>query len=321
MPSRTDVTVVICAYTEDRWVLLQRAVASVEAQTLPPVEIIVCIDHNENLLRMSEERFTANRSTTAIPLTVVANKYDGHLGSARNTAVELARGEVIAFLDDDAAADADWLEKLTAPYDDERVAAVGGAPLPSFAGGRRPRWFPQEFYWVFGCAYQGLPDSRSPLAHLIGANMSARYSALKEIGGFHSDNHDDMDMCHRMAHAGHQVIYEPLAAVQHTVPATRTTWRYFWRRCYFVNQGKVEAFANMDQAAGLGAELSFVTRVVPRGISREIRLACGGDLYGLVRASAMISGVALAGLGHISGKLRLYRSRSIRQHNQTREQG
>jgi glycosyltransferase involved in cell wall biosynthesis len=259
---------------------------------------------------MSEERFVEGRHENAIPLAVVANKYDGRLGSARNTAVELATGQIIAFLDDDAAASGDWLEQLIAPYDDKQVGAVGGAPLPAFELGR-PGWFPREFYWVFGCAYRGLPVTRAPLAHLIGANMSARRSILQEIGGFHSDNHDDMDMCHRISFARYKVIYEPHATVYHTVPASRTTWRYFWRRCFFVNQGKVEALANMEQAAGLGAEMAFVTWIVPTGILAEIGHVLRGDLYGLVRVGALIAGVGLAGLGHLSGKWRLYRSRRV----------
>ena len=57
LPGRPTVSVVICAYTEDRWLQLKKSVASVEAQTSPPIEIIVCIDHNEELLRKSEEYF------------------------------------------------------------------------------------------------------------------------------------------------------------------------------------------------------------------------------------------------------------------------
>jgi glucosyl-dolichyl phosphate glucuronosyltransferase len=309
-PSRPTVSVVVCAYTEDRWTQLTKAVASVEAQTAPPVEVIVCIDHNEKLLRKSEEYFGKRCPAEAAPVIVLANKYDGHLGSARNTALELASGEVLAFLDDDAAADPDWLERLITPYDDGRVGAVGGAPLPVFET-RRPRWFPREFDWVFGCAYRGLPLSRAPLAHLIGANMSARRSVLREIGGFHSDDHDDMDMCHRIAYAQHEVLYEPLAVVHHFVPATRTTWHYFWRRCYFVNQGKVQAFANMQEAAGLGAEMTFVTRALTTGVPAEVRDVIRGDLHGLARVGAMIAGILLAGLGHLSGQLRLRRARQF----------
>jgi glucosyl-dolichyl phosphate glucuronosyltransferase len=303
------VSVIICAYTEDRWSLLEDCIASVDAQTAPPIEIILCVDHNEELLRKSEQHFGFGHTAGAIPLMVVANKYDGHLGSARNTAAEIASGEVLAFLDDDATAAADWLEHLIAPYSDPRVAAVGGAPLPVFEE-QRPHWFPGEFDWVFGCAYSGLPSTRERLAHLIGANMSVRRSALQEIDGFHSDNHDDMDMCHRLAFAQHDILYEPLAVVSHFVPVTRTTWRYFWRRCYFVNLGKVEAFANMQDAAHLGAELAFVWRIITRGIPAGIYQALRGDLYGLVRAGAMMAGITLAGLGHLSGKWQLRRMRN-----------
>jgi glucosyl-dolichyl phosphate glucuronosyltransferase len=302
------VSVVICAYTEDRWPQIQKAIASVDAQGSPPIEIILCIDHNEKLLQMSEEYFIERRPAGAIPLIIVANKYEGRLGSARNTGVELASGEVVAFLDDDAAAATDWLDQLIAPYADQRVGAVGGAPLPVFELAH-PRWFPREFYWVFGCAYRGLPEKRASLAHLIGANMSARRSLLQDIDGFHSDNHDDMDMCHRIAFAGHEVIYEPRAIVHHSVPASRTSWSYFWRRCYFVNRGKVEAFANMEGAAGLGAEMGFVTRIVPAGLLAETGRVIRGDRYGAVRMTWMIAGVAFAGFGHVAGKLRLYRSR------------
>ena len=310
LSNRPTVSVVICAYTEDRWLQLKKSVASVEAQTSPPIEIIVCIDHNEELLRKSEEYFGKGRAAGAVPLIVLANKYNGHLGAARNTAAEFASGEVLAFLDDDAAAAADWLERLIAPYDDEQVGAVGGAPLPVFEV-RRPRWFPYEFDWVLGCAYRGLPLTRAPLAHLIGANMSARSSALREVGGFHTDHQDDMDMCHRIAYAQHGVLYEPLAIVHHFVPAPRTTWHYFWRKCYFANKGKVEVFANMQEASSLSAELTFVTRTLTTGVLTEIRHVIRGDPYGLARVGAMMAGIALAGLGHLSGKWRLRRSRRV----------
>lgn len=310
LPDRPTVSVVICTYTEDRWLQLQKSVASVEAQTSPPIEIIVCVDHNEKLLRKTEDYFGKGRPAGAIPLTVLANKYNGRLGAARNTGTELARGEVLAFLDDDAAAAPDWLERLIAPYDDERVGAVGGAPLPVFEA-RRPRWFPLEFDWVFGCAYRGLPLTRAPLEHLIGANMSARRSALQEVSGFHTDHEDDMDMSHRIAHAQHTVLYEPLAVVHHFVPASRTTWDYFWRRCYFVNRAKVEVFANLQEASNLRAEMTFVTRTLTMGILAELRHALRGDLHGLARIGAMIAGIALAGLGHLSGKLRLRRPRRV----------
>jgi glucosyl-dolichyl phosphate glucuronosyltransferase len=313
------VSVIICAYTEDRWELLIQSVASVQEQISPPCEIIVCIDHNDVLFRRCVARWSGAAAFIP-PIRVIQNKYDGHLGSARNTAAETAVGEILAFLDDDAAADDDWLAVLTAPYRDERVGAVGGRPIPVFEVGR-PAWFPAQFDWVFGCAYDGLPVSRGPLAHLIGANMSVRRALLEQTGGFHSDNHDDMDMCHRVAHlkGREAVIYEPAATVRHFVPASRPTWKYFWRRCFFVNKGKVEAFAQMGAAATLGAETRFVRyaliKCVPHGISEAAR----GDPCGLLRSAAIIAGVGLAAAGHVVGRIELA-WRLLRQRRQTIKQ-
>ena len=296
------VSVVICAYTEDRWPLLLRSVSSVQCQSRKPAEIIVCIDHNASLLERCRQQWAKQAGATSVPVVVLANRYQGHLGSARNSAAEVAHGDVVAFLDDDAWADPDWLDQLLLPYEDDHVVAVGGAPTAEFERAR-PDWFPSEFDWVFGCAYSGLPETQAPLARLIGANMSVRRLALAEIGGFHSDNHDDMDMCHRLMHLRPDdlILYEPLARVHHHVPETRTTWGYFWRRCFFVNKGKVEAFRHMEGAADRSADIGFVTRSLSRGVPEGLRQALGGDVWGAVRAASIAAGVVLAGAGHLAG--------------------
>jgi GT2 family glycosyltransferase len=303
MNRKLTISVIICAYTEDRWGLMLQSVASVQQQTLQPRDIIVCIDHNETLFQRCAT-YWADFAASAPPIRVVQNKYDGHLGSARNTAAEIATGEILAFLDDDAVADKDWLAILTDPYHDEGIGAVGGRPIPVFEAGRPP-WFPVQFDWVFGCAYDGLPTSRGPLAHLIGANMSVRRTLLERAGGFHCDNHDDMDMCHRVARimSNEAVIYEPAATVRHFVSASRLTWAYFWRRCFFVNKGKVAAFAQMGDAATLGAETRFVWYALTTGVLREISRAAKGDIHALARAAAIIAGVGLAAGGHVAGRL------------------
>ncbi|MER8521407.1 glycosyltransferase [Mesorhizobium sp. M0644] len=319
VPRPPTISVIICAYTEDRWELMLQSVASVQEQTLQPCEIIVCIDHNEILFHRCAAYWAGFAASTP-PIRVIQNKYDGHLGSARNTAAETAAGDILAFLDDDAAADKDWLGILTDPYQDERIGAVGGRPLPVFESSR-PAWFPVQFDWVFGCAYDGLPTSRGPLAHLIGANMSVRRTLLEQVGGFHSDNHDDMDMCHRVAQikGSEAVIYEPAATVRHFVPVSRPSWKYFWRRCFFVNKGKIEALAQMGDAATLGAETRFVWYALTKGVPRGIWQAAKGDPHGLVRSSAIIIGIGLAAAGHAAGhverarRLRRQRRQATRQ--------
>lgn len=305
-------SVVICAYTQKRWPMLVDAVRSCLQQTVAPLELIVCIDHNDELLSRCKAEAAGWQSGSPVPITVVPNRFGGRLGSARTTAVQLAQGEVVAFLDDDAVADPDWLENLLVPFSEDGAGAVGGAPVPIFHA-PEPRWFPPAFYWVFGCAYEGLPTSRAPLKHLIGANMAARRDALLAIGGFHSDNHDDMDMCHRIAHEfpDRPVLYEPNAIVRHNVTPDRLTWHYFWRRCFFVNRGKVAAFRGMGEAANLDAEASFALRSAYRASKSAWRRAVAGDVFGLVRLLVLLAGLALAAAGNVSGHLWPERTRAL----------
>jgi glycosyltransferase involved in cell wall biosynthesis/GT2 family glycosyltransferase len=297
--------VVICAYTTQRWELLRRSVASVRSQSVLPRQIVLVIDHSDELLARSLQEWPPTGQTMEPAVQVIANRYDGRLGSARNTGIEQLNADVVAFLDDDAAADPTWLETLLTAYRETGAVAVGGAPQPQYQT-RRPFWFPIEFNWVYGCHYQGLPEQRAVAQHLIGAAMSARVEALIKVGGFHSDNHDDMDMCHRIAaeFGPTSVLYEPRATVQHTVTAERVTWAYFWRRCFYVNRGKVLAFADMGHAGNLSAELRFA-REMADSVGRRIRRGLRGDLPAFGQAAAIVIGLGLAGVGHIVGTIEL----------------
>ncbi len=303
--SPPSVTVVICAYTEIRWELLCAAVGSVQSQTLPPREIILSIDHNPTLFERCRNRWPAERrppATGGAAVRVVQNCYRGRLGSARTTAAQLATGDYLAFLDDDAMAEPDWLARMIGHFEDPAVIAVGGAPHPVFATGR-PRWFPREFDWVFGCVYVGLPVTTAPVLHLIGAAMAVRRQNLSAIGYFHSDNHDDMDMCHRLRDQfpGTKVVFDPDAIVHHHVPGNRLRWSYFWQRCFFVNRGKVAAFKEMGGARTLDAERRFARQILTDGIWTGLREAVRGDTGGVLRTGALCAGLTLAILGYLTG--------------------
>src|SRR5579862_7385160 len=159
----SEISVVICAYTEKRWDELLAAIASVRRQTVPPKDIIVVIDYNPDLLQRVGAEIT--------DVTIVENQGDKGLSGARNTGWKTARGEIVAFLDDDALAAANWLEYLLADYADSRVVGVGGKLNPLWQT-HRPAWFPAEFNWVIGCSYPGLPERSARIRNMIGANMS-----------------------------------------------------------------------------------------------------------------------------------------------------
>lgn len=305
----------------ERWKLLQQAVASACDQTLPPVDVVVSIDNNEELLKISQSVLATEE--TNVPIRVVSSEFlhnerdlsihaQAHgakrrfgAGQARNVGAEYAKGEILAFLDDDAVAEPTWIEELLKAYSGPYVLAVGGAPHPNYET-ERPLWFPRQFDWVFGCFYDGLPTIRAPFPRLIGANMSVRADTLRKIGGFHSIDFDDMDMCHRIAALGGpaSVVFAPSAIVYHYVPAQRVSWHYFWRRCFYVNLSKIEAHRGMGAASSFGPEVSFVARTMTFGIARELRSVFRGDWYAVLRIGAILVGVTSAAAGNGVGRLR-----------------
>ncbi len=300
------VTVVVCAYTLDRWDDLVGAVESLHQQSRPPAEIIVVSDHNPHL---------AARIRDAWPdVVALENEEPRGLSGARNTGVRAAHGQIIAFLDDDAVAEPTWLERLLDAYEGEgRVLGAGGAILPRWEAGR-PGWFPPEFDWVVGCTYQGMPLGRAQQRNLIGANMSFRRELFAAAGGFQTDmgrigarplGCEETELCIRGAQqiSGAYYRYEPAARVHHRVPAARATWRYFIARCYSEGLSKAQVSDRVGANAGLASERRYATRTLPAGILAG--LADGllrRQPAGFARAAAIITGLTVTAMGYIRGR-------------------
>jgi glucosyl-dolichyl phosphate glucuronosyltransferase len=301
-----SVSVVVCTWTGARWRELCEAVDSVRRQAHPPLETIVVVDHDPELLA---------RARSELPeVIVVPNGETRGLSGARNSGLALARGEVVAFLDDDAVAEPDWLRLLVREYDDERVLGVGGAIVPVWE--ERPGWFPPEFGWVVGCTYKGLPSERAAVRNLIGASMCFRRELFTELGGFRSGigrvgtrpvGCEETEFCLRAARArpDGRFVYQPLALVHHRVPARRARWRYFLARCYGEGLSKALIVQAAGAGRGLAAERSYATRALTSGFCSALLAALTlRDRSGLLRAAAIAVGLSAAAAGFCLGQLR-----------------
>jgi hypothetical protein len=111
-----------------------------------------------------------------------------------------------------------------------------------------------------------------------------------------------------------RVVYEPAARVRHRVPQHRCSVRYFISRCYFEGQSKA-VVAALAGTESLAAELYHATRVLPRGVARELAAAVRErDGGAAIRAGAIITGLTVTTAGYIVGRLREGTGR-IRQRN------
>lgn len=314
--SVVDASVVICAYTEDRWDDIVAAVESLERQTLAPAEVILVIDHNDRLFE---------RAKSLKGVVTVRNVGTRGASGSRNSGVAAASGSIVAFLDDDAIAGSDWLEVLAAAYAQPNVAGVGGSIEPGWPA-KAPGWFPEEFNWVVGATYVGWRTTTGPVRNLIGANMSVRRDVWERIGGFRegfglvtsaaeasgarkprSSWGEENEFCIRVSQAYPQLqwIYEPRACVQHRIQDRRCTWRYFLSRSREEGMAKAHLASAVGRERALGTERSYATKTLPAGVLSGVRDAiANGDIDGLKRAGAIVAGFSMTTIGFLEGRAR-----------------
>lgn len=303
--NQPSVSVVICAHTMERLKGIHEAVNSVLAQTFKPHEVIVSVDHNEELFRKL-------KSDLKPEAKVVFN--DGpHKGSSAtdNVGVSFATGDIIAFTDDDAIATLDWLEHLVESYSDPLVVAVGGKAIAVWEIGR-PKWFCEELDWTVGCTWKGHPEHRIQVRNFGFNNASIKRQVLDKVGllpaetgrisnsgtGFESEFF--LKLKFQIPDA--VVLYEPRAVVYHKVPPERARLKYVLQRCY--NEGYHKArigrrCANMS-VKPLSVEISHLRYLlltsIPERMNGFIRPAH------LIQVATIMVSLAAFGAGYLKGR-------------------
>ena len=303
----TSVTVLICAYTERRWDDVLLAVDSVYDGDLQPLEVVLVIDHNDDLLARAVAAFEHRPG-----VRVVANAEGKGLSGARNTGVTAAAGDIVAFLDDDASATPGWLDRLVAAFADPDVIGVGGGADPIWPDDA-PRWFPEEFGWVIGCSFVGQPTSPEPVRNVIGCNMAFRSEVFARVGGFAQSLRrvgtvplgcEETEFCIRAGRAwpGSRIMLEPGLRVRHRVSEDRVRVKYFLSRCHAEGRSKAVVSKLVGAGDGLSSERTYTTKTLPVGVLRNLAMVWR-DPYGPARALAIVAGFTWTVAGYLRGRI------------------
>ena len=247
------VTVAIPTY--NRADFLRQTLAGLVAQQFPRdhFEILV-LDNNST----DHTRAVVAEFASAHPGPRYLLETRQGLDYARNRAIAEARGEIIVFGDDDILVQPDWLAQMAVPLladPAQRIGAVGGEVIPVFPDGL-PDWVAE---WHSPLSFRPdlgpLETRHSPM----GANLAFPRFVFDKLGLFHTAldraagnyfSGGDSEMIRRVRAAGLEVWFAPAAAVQHQMPASRTTFRYARRHAFDSARSRVIDRSGQPGAAG-----------------------------------------------------------------------
>jgi glycosyltransferase involved in cell wall biosynthesis len=280
--------------------------------TVPTVSVVVATLNRSHYLRRCLAALTRqsapvdgfevvvvdNGSTDDTP--AVVGEFRGHarnvsyvredrtgLSAARNCGVRESRAEIVAFTDDDAVPDPDWVERIAGRYTTlgADVAVLGGDVRPIWEA-PRPDWLTNDLLRPLSAGLLWSPTAR-PLRNqewLVEVNIAYRKSRLLEFGGFAEQLGrvgNTLLSCEGcvnllMARAGLHAYYDPEILVGHHIHASRLTRGWFRRRSFWqgVSLSRVQAYVDeMSAALNLPEPLQY------QGSWEEITLPASADAW------------------------------------------
>lgn len=247
------VSVIIPTMNRARY--LQNAITSLQEQNFPEDEYEIIIVDNNSTDGTPEVVEVSNRVGKKEVRYVKEPKPGLH--NARHTGAKRAKGEILAYTDDDVICDKNWLSELVKPYANPEVGCVGGKILPKFEA--------TPSGWV-----EYFPDFLSILDRsdkvieiydesVYGCNFSIRKDVLYETGGFNPDafpweliryrGDGETGLLIKVRANGYKIVYTPFAIVKHVIPKDRLTIEYFKKRAFM--EGIFTSYRDIRKNHGL----------------------------------------------------------------------
>ena len=258
------ISVVVCTYNGSR--TLRDCLEGVAALDYPDLDAIVVDDGSTDSVPEIAAEF---------PVRLIRTANRG-LSAARNTGWQAARGEIVAYLDDDARPDPHWLRYLAHAFRTTGHAAIGGPNIAPAGDG-----------WIADCVANapGGPMhvlvSDTEAEHIPGCNMSFRRAALESVGGFdprYRTAGDDVDLCWRLMDRGGTIGFHAGAMVWHH---RRNSVRTYWKQQ--LGYGRAEALLERkwpERYNALG-HYAWAGRIYGTGLTQAVALRRGRVYQGM----------------------------------------
>ena len=286
------------------------AVESIRAQTYDDVEIVIVVDGTQSVCVRAREEFESHKD-----ILIHCNKENRGISYSRTKGAELASGDIVAFIDDDAIADPRWIEELVKTYEETDALAVGGRMEGRWLSGN-PWYLPEEFNWLVGVTYPGFAEAGEEVRNTFESNISFTRDVFLDLGGYDTDFGPDADSysysegaeigARLQVEYGQGVVYNPDAVVEHKVFHHRTNVRWLMKRAFEQGSSKRRMKNNNDDTGGEESEylITLFTRRVPHHIKEFLHLPSFATA-GMLLMLFVFTGIV--GLGYLYETLRLGR--------------
>lgn len=206
------VSVVICTYNRAKY--LEKCLESLKKQTYLQFEIIVVNGPSTDETDILLEKYPEIK-------IIKQDKLNG-LSFARNLGIEESEGKIVAFIDDDAVADVNWIKYLVEGYKDDSIGGVGGLVISPQGSNMPSIQFDRGIINKFGIPSAVRKDNeelkKNEFPIIMGTNSSFRKDILEEVNGFDpyiKYYHDESDLCVRIIIKGYKIVYTKEAFVMH----------------------------------------------------------------------------------------------------------
>lgn len=249
------ISVAVCSYNGSA--TIRDTMEGLMALDYPNFEVIVVNDGStDNLLDI----------ISGYQVQIISTENQG-LSSARNTALYAAKGDIVAYIDDDAYPDPQWLRYLAYAFLSTTHAGIGGPNLPPADDGLMAHCVANA---PGGPVHVLTTDELAE--HIPGCNMAFRREVLLEVGGFdpiYRAAGDDVDLCWRVLHTGRTIGFHAAALVWHH---RRNSLKMYW--CQQKGYGKAEALleGKWPQKYNSFGHLTWTGRIYGNGLTLPIQL-------------------------------------------------
>jgi glycosyltransferase involved in cell wall biosynthesis len=250
---------------------------SVKNQGYPHIETIVVVERLQELLG-GIKRYAAEDAR--YPIRVVFNFGEPGLSASRNIGISEAKGDIIAFADDDVVLTENWAEEMAKTYEDQSIIGVTGEALPLWQNGNA-RWLPKEFYWIIGCTAWSHCDRITDVRNVWGMNISFRRGAFDMAGGFSHDigglqgkriHGEEVELSERIKKVSKKrIVYNPEVRVHHKVYKYRLMPRYIAKTSYWIGYTR-QSLKRMADDTETKSDILYVEHRLLRNIVTEIPL-------------------------------------------------